>query len=770
MSSSSIHSVDFNDALSERYLAYALSTIMSRSLPDVRDGLKPVHRRLLYAMHELKLNPGSSFKKSARVVGDVMGKFHPHGDASIYDALVRLAQDFSVRYPLIDGQGNFGNIDGDNAAAMRYTEARLTPIAALLFDGLDEKTVEFVPTYDSEGVEPSVFPASFPNLLANGSNGIAVGMATSIPPHNLFELCQALIALLENSDLSSQQLVVYIPGPDFPTGGILVENPENILKAYTTGRGSFRLRARYEQDNLKGGGYRIIITEIPYQVQKSKILEKIADLMQQKKLPLLGDIFDESSDSLRIILEPKTRNVDPEHLMESLFQQTDLDVRISLNMNVLSLQKKPEVLSLKEILTQFLIYRMDVLKNRTRFRLEQLQDRLHVLEGLLIAYLNLDEVIRIIREEDEPKDALMLHFSLSEIQAESILNMRLRSLRKLQEIELRKEHESLIKEGEDLKELLASKEKQNKYLKREFTVLSKNYGPGTLLGARRTTIASAPRLIDTAILEPVVIEPITVICSAKGWIRTQKGHVNPEDIKYKEGDEARFVLQTQSHLKILIFTKRGRAYTLLSDKFPGGRGQGDPLRMIIDVAQGDDILYIGALQHSPQAVASEEPAEPLDTEEASGDERGGVEPSKEEFVAGQVYLLINNKGRGFCIRMEHLVAQTKQGKQVYNCTGDDYVVYCALVEKPYLAMIGNHRKLLIQEIINIPFFAKGQGVTLQKYKEAVVSDIRQMYIEEGLSYRRGLQMVTERTLSPWIGKRGSAGKLAPLGFPRDNRF
>ena len=731
--SRAIESIEFNDALAERYLAYALTTIMSRSLPDVRDGLKPVHRRLLYAMYELKLRPDSAFKKSARVVGDVMGKFHPHGDGSIYDALVRLAQDFSVRYPLIDGQGNFGNIDGDNAAAMRYTEARLTDIATLLLEGIGDETVDFAPTYDEEGQEPMVFPATFPNLLANGSSGIAVGMATSIPPHNLYELCQALIVLLDKPNLSDDELLSYVPGPDFPTGGVLVEARENILRAYSTGKGSFRLRARWEKEEIKGGGYRIIIMEIPYQVQKSKLLEKMADLLNDKKLPLIGNFMDESAEDLRVVVEPKSRNVDPQHVMESLFKQTDLDVRISLNMNVLSLAKKPEVLSLKDVLMQFLTHRLDVLLRRTHFRLKQIHDRLEMLDGFLVAYLNIDEVIDIIRTHDNPKMELIARFSLTENQAEAILNMR--SLRKLQEIEIRKEHEDLTKEKGGLDSLIASEALQKKVLKKSFTELSKTYGPETLLGRRRTDIGEVPVEIDLDEAIPVEIEPVTVVCSEKGWVRCLKGHVALDEIKYKEGDEARFAFHCQSHEKILIFSNTGRAFTLSSDKLPSGRSQGDALRHVIDLPPQDEVVQVMAL------------------------------PTVEADV-----LLISHKGRGFRIKTTQLVAQTRQGKQIFNCGEGDYVGFCWLQTKSHVAMIGTHRKLLIQSVDDIPYFARGGGVTLHKYKEAVLADAVLMNPEEGLTYRRGLQIASEKNLLPWTGKRGSIGKLAPLGFPRSNKF
>lgn len=733
---SAIEKIEFNEALGDRYLAYALSTILSRSLPDVRDGLKPVHRRLLYAMHELKLNPKSSFKKSARVVGDVMGKFHPHGDASIYDALVRLAQDFSVRYPLIDGQGNFGNIDGDSAAAMRYTEARLTNVGALLLEGIDEDTVTFAKTYDEESEEPLVFPACFPNLLANGSTGIAVGMATSIPPHNLDELCQGLIAILENPELSDDQLIEHIPGPDFPTAGILVESKESIRQTYATGRGSFRVRAAYEKEDIKGGGYQIVITSIPYMVQKSKLIEKMAQLLSEKKLPLIANFMDESSEDLRVVIEPKSRNVDPEMLMESLFKQTDLESRFSLNMNVLSLSRKPEVLSLKAVLSQFLTHRFDILQKRTQHRLNQIIDRLELLDGYLIAYLNLDEVISIIREHDEPKMELMQRFKLSDNQAEAILNMRLRSLRKLQEIEIRTEHDKLSKEKESLDKLLSSDKLQRSHLKKSFEGIIKEFGKDTDIGKRRTEISGPPKEITILDIMPVDIEPVTVICSEKGWIRVQKGHVNGEEIKYKEGDGERFVLPCQSHQKILIFTRMGKSYTLTIDKLPSGRSQGEALRLMVDMDAGDEILFVGAM-----------PIEAID------------------------YLLISNKGRGFRIEGANLMAQTRQGKQIFNLPSkEEFVIACLPVTHTHLAMIGTHRKLLIQEISEIPYLMRGQGVTLHKYKDAEVSDMMLLNAMEGLTYRRGLQIVKEMDLLPWLGRRGATGKLAPIGFPRSNKF
>lgn len=734
---------NFDDALSKRYLAYALSTIMSRALPDVRDGLKPVHRRLLYAMYALKLNPKSSFKKCARVVGDVMGKFHPHGDAAIYDALVRLAQDFSVRYPLIDGQGNFGNIDGDNAAAMRYTEARLTEMATFLFQGIDDETVDFLPTYDGEEDEPSLLPAQFPNILANGASGIAVGMATNIPPHNLYELCQGLKYLLDHPSADTAALLEYIPGPDFPTGGVLVEGRESILQSYQTGRGSFRLRAYYEVEPQKGGTYRIIITEIPYQVQKSKLLEKIADLLHQKKLPLIQNIVDESAEDVRIVIEPKSRNNPPEHVMESLFLQTDLDVRISLNMNVISLDRRPEVLSLPQVLSQFLTHRLIILKKRTECRLRHIEERLHLLEGLLIAYLNLDDVIDIIRNSDEPKQELRTRFSLSDVQAEAILNMRLRSLRKLQEIELKAEHDDLNKEKEKLLSLLSSESAQKKHLKKECDEIAKLYGPDTPLGKRRTRLGAPPIMIDRALLEPAVdVEPVTVVCSKMGWIRLLKGHVEAADISYKEGDEERFLHHTKTNEKIIMMSTMGRAFTLSLDKLTmtrtNSKNQGDGLRLLVDLQKDDDIMFFAPLHRHHQGYSD--------------------------------YILVNHRGRGFQIKGEHLLSQTKQGKQIMNCAVGDSVAYMAPVTHSHIAFLGNHRKLLMIAMEDIPFLVRGQGVTLQKYKNAILSDVKQLHETEGLIYRRGLQVVVEKTLDPWIGKRGSIGRLAPLGFPRTNKF
>jgi topoisomerase IV subunit A len=742
--SQSIHDISFEQALSERYLAYALSTITSRSLPDVRDGLKPVHRRLIYAMQQLRLNPNSSYKKSARVVGDVMGKFHPHGDQSIYDALVRQAQDFSMRYPLIDGQGNFGNIDGDNAAAMRYTEARLTEVAALLMEGIDENAIDFRSTYDGESEEPIVFPAAFPNLLANGSNGIAVGMATSIPPHNLAELCQALILLIDKPNVSVADLLTLVPGPDFPTGGILVEGKESILKSYETGRGSFRVRARWETEQIKGGTYRIIVTEIPYQVGKSKLIEKIAELLSEKKLPLLADIIDESTEDIRLILEPKSRTVDPEVLMESLFRHTDLETRISLNMNVLDGGKTPKVMDLKQVLQAFLNHRREVLNRRSEYRLQQIAHRLEILDGYLIAYLNIDEVIRIIREEDEPKPVMMKRFKLTDTQTEAILNMRLRSLRKLQEIEIRQEHADLSKEQSELNDLMQSITKQWKRIKTDLKTIEKRFGLTTPIGARRTTLADAPQVVIVPIEAIIEKEDVTIICSQKGWIRSVKGHqISPDDLKYKDGDEGQYVLPAQTTDKLLIFATNGRFYTIGVDKLPRGRGHGEPLRLLIDLDNTEEVIDMMVIKPN----------------------EGDKSPQ---------YLLASTEGKGFLVTAKDVLSQTKSGRQVMVLSGDSKAKHCILISstdpKNLLAVIGENRKLVIYPISEIPTLTKGRGVTLQKYRQGTLSDIKLVSEEEGLTWVRNGKQQKEMDLRPWRAKRGAVGRLAPIGFPRNNKF
>jgi len=738
-----IRDVRLTTALEERYLSYALSTIMSRSLPDVRDGLKPVHRRLLYAMRQLKLDPGSGFKKSARVVGDVMGKFHPHGDQSIYDALVRLAQDFSVRFPLIDGQGNFGNVDGDNAAAMRYTEARLTQVAGALLEGIDEDSVDFKPTYDDESQEPTVMPANFPNLLANGAHGIAVGMATSIPPHNVGEICDALQHLIKTPKATIGKLVELMPGPDFPTGGILVEARANIVEAYKTGRGAFRLRARWEVEKLKGGGYRVVVTEIPYQVQKSRLVEKIAELLSTRKLAMLGDVMDESTDVVRLVLEPKSRNVDPQVLMESLFRQTDLETRFSLNMNVLDADNTPRVMNLRDVLRAYLDHRHVVLCRRTRFRLEKIAHRLEMLEGYLVVFLNLDEVIKIIRNEDEPKPVLMKRFKLNDAQAEAILNMRLRALRRLEEEGIRIEHASLSAEQSDLKKLLKDKNKTLDQGGRVWATVSeqiketkKAFGPRTEMGQRRTELGDTPDEIVVPLEAEVEREPITVLCSAKGWIRAMKGHAeDSSDAKYKEGDRARFVLHAQTTDKLLIFATNGRFYTINANKLPGGRGLGEPVRMIVDLPNDQEIVSLFAYQ------------------------------------AGQKLIVASSDGRGFIVPQDEVVAQTKNGKQVLNLADGAEAAVCKPVAGDTLAIVGENRKLLVIPLAELSEMTRGRGVTLQKYKDGGLSDITCFNLAKGLSWTMaGGRTRTETDLRAWMGKRAAAGRLPPKGFPKSGKF
>ena len=727
--------IDLASALSERYLSYALSTIMARSLPDVRDGLKPVHRRLLYAMRQLRLDPNSGYKKSARVVGDVMGKFHPHGDASIYEAMVRLAQEFAVRYPLIDGQGNFGNIDGDNAAAMRYTEARMTAVAEALLEGIDEDAVDFRPTYDGEGEEPVVLPAAFPNLLANGAQGIAVGMATSIPPHNVGEICDALSYLIKHPDATVDRLVELMPGPDFPTGGVLVENRDTIVEAYRTGRGSFRVRARWEVEKLKGGTWQIVVTEIPFQVQKSKLVEKIAELLQARKLALLAGVRDESTAEVRLVLEPKSRNVEPEILMESLFRQTDLEIRFGLNMNVLDRTNTPRVMSLPEVLRAFLDHRREVLVRRTNFRLKEIERRLEILDGYLIAYLNLDEVIRIIREEDEPKAELIKRFELTDLQAESILNMRLRSLRKLEEIEIRKEHKALKSEQKDLKALLKDEGRQWKAIDEQIADIKKKFGPDAPGGKRRSGFAEPPAAVVIPLEAMVEREPVTVICSQKGWIRAMKGHVEPNgDIRFKEGDRGRFLLHAETTDKLLLLGTNGRFYTLSVDKLPGGRGHGEPIRLMIDLGNDQDIVSL--FVHKP----------------------------------GRKLLVASSDGRGFVVPEDEVVAQTRAGKQVLNLSDGAEAQACAVAEGDHVAVVGENRKLLIFELAEVPEMTRGRGVILQKYKDGGLSDVKVFALKDGLSWRIGERTRTETDLRDWIGRRAQSGRLPPRGFPTNNKF
>jgi topoisomerase-4 subunit A len=731
-----IRDVKLSDALSERYLSYALSTIMARSLPDVRDGLKPVHRRLLFAMRQLRLDPNTGFKKSARVVGDVIGKFHPHGDQSIYDALVRLAQDFSLRFPLIDGQGNFGNIDGDNAAAMRYTEARLTEFAAALLDGIDEDAVDFRPTYDGESEEPVVLPGGFPNLLANGAQGIAVGMATSIPPHNVGEICDALLHVIKAPNATIDKLVELMPGPDFPTGGVLVESREGILEAYKTGKGSFRLRARWEVEKIKGGGFQIIVTEIPFQVQKSRLIEKIAELLLAKKLTFLADIRDESTDEVRLILEPKSRNVDPEVLMESLFRQTDLETRAGLNMNVLDADNTPRVMNLREVLRAFLDHRHEVLKRQTQHRLDKIEHRLEVLDGYLIAYLNIDEVIRIIREEDDPKAKMMKRWKLSDVQAEAILNMRLRALRKLEEITIREEHAALSKEQKELKRLMKDEGRRWSVIGDQVKDIKARFGAKTALGKRRTEIGGPPSDVVIPLEAVVEREPVTVLCSAKGWVRTLKGHQEDvSDAKYKEGDRERFVVLAQTTDKLLVFATNGRFYTLGVDKLPGGRGFGEPLRLLMGLPNDQDIVSV--FVHEP----------------------------------GRKLLVASSDGRGFLVPEDEVIAQTKNGRQVLNPGEGVEAAVCRPVEGDHVAVIGDNRKLLLFPIAEMPEMTRGRGVILQKYKDGGLSDAKTFNRREGLGWAAGAGRTrTETDLRAWLGKRAQAGRLPPNGFPRSNKF
>ena len=723
------------EALGERYLAYAMSTIVSRSLPDVRDGLKPVHRRLLFAMRQLKLDPEGGFKKCARVVGDVIGKYHPHGDVAVYDTLVRLAQDFAVRYPLVEGQGNFGNIDGDNAAAMRYTEAKLTKVAAALMDGLDEDSVDFRPTYDGTEEEPVVMPAAFPNLLANGAAGIAVGMATSIPPHNLGEICAALGHLIANPDCNVDALIERMPGPDFPTGGVLVETQAAISEAYRTGKGSFRVRARWAVEKLSHGLYQIVITEIPYQVQKAKLIEKIAELLGEKKLPLLADIRDESAEDIRLVLEPRNRTVEAELVMEQLFRQTDLETRASLNMNVLDSQSVPRVMNLKEVLRAFLDHRMEVLERRSRFRLDKIAKRLEILEGFLKVYADLDEVIRIIRYGDEPKAELIARFRLSEVQAEAILNMRLRSLNKLQELEIRTEHGGLSAEQADLLALLADEGRRWATIADQIKETDKAFGGSTALGKRRTELGDAPSAVVVPIEAYVEREAITMVLSEKGWIRAIKGHAdNPEALKFKEGDQLGFLLKAWTTDKILVFATDGRFYTIGGDKLPSGRGHGEPLRLMIDL--GNDVDIAAVMVHKP----------------------------------GRKLLLASSGGRGFVVAENEVLAQTRAGKMVLNVGDGEKATYCQVFEGDAVAIMGDNRKLLVFMAEEIPEMSRGRGVMLQKYRDGGTADIKVFTLAQGLSWNLGERVRTELDLTPWLGKRASIGRLPPTGFPRNNRF
>lgn len=726
----------FKDILSQGYLSYSLSVIADRALPDVRDGLKPVHRRILYAMNELQLNPASGFKKCARVVGDVIGKYHPHGDIAVYDAMVRLAQDFAVRYPLVDGQGNFGNVDGDNAAAMRYTEARLTDVAMAIMENLDDGTVVFNPTYDGDNQEPAVMPCAFPNLLANGSSGIAVGMATNIPPHNVGEIADALQVLIKKPDCTVADLLQHIKGPDFPTGGELVESPENIQKVYETGRGALKIRARWEKEELSHGLYQIVVTEIPYGIKKSDLIAKIAKLLLEKKLPFLADIRDESAENVRIVLEPRNRNIEPEHLMGHLFKQTDLQINFNLNMNVLDKDHVPGVRNLKEVLQAFLAHRQDVLIRRSTHRLDKINHRMEILEGFLVAYLNLDEVIRIIREEDDAKACLMKTFNLTEVQADSILNMRLRSLRKLEEMQIKDEHTALAQEKAGLEALLVDEALRWKAISAEVAVMKKKFGQSTALGKRRTLISGAVEEIEVPVEAMIEKEPITVILSEKGWVRSVKGHIAlDDDIKFKDGDRLKFGLHAQTTDKILLFATNGRFYTLQADKLPRGRGFGEPLRLSVDLPEEDDIICMFVYQ------------------------------------TGRKRLIVSKRGKGFAVKEDDLVAQTRNGRIILNLVQEDEAKFCLPFEGDTVAIVGSNRKLLIFDALEIPEMTRGQGVFMQKYPEGVsVSDIKLFNKEDGLAYPCGGGTRIETNLVGWMGHRAQVGKMPPVGFPKSNRF
>jgi topoisomerase-4 subunit A len=734
--------IGLQQALEERYLAYALSTIMHRALPDARDGLKPVHRRIIYGMRLLRLDPGTAFKKSAKIVGDVMGTFHPHGDQAIYDALVRLAQDFSSRYPLIDGQGNFGNIDGDNAAAYRYTEARMTEVGRLLLQGIDEDAVDFRPNYDGSDEEPVVLPAALPNLLANGAQGIAVGMATSIPPHNAAELCDAALYLIEHRDATPEQLMHFVPGPDFPTGGIVVDDRKSISDTYRTGRGSFRVRARWTREETGRGTYVVVITEIPYMVQKGRLIETLAQLINDRKLPLLADVRDESAEDVRVVLEPRSRGVDPDVLMESVFRLSELETRISMNMNVLVDGRVPRVIGLVEALRIWLDHRRTVLVRRSRHRLAAIERRLEILGGLLIAYLNLDEVIRIIRQEDEPKAVLIATFTLTDVQANAILDTRLRSLRRLEEMEIQREFEALTGEKADLERLLASEPQQWTAIKREIRDARKSISPETALGRRRTTFAEPPDVgtvdISTAFIER---EPVTVVLSEKGWLRALKGHVSDlSALTFRGDDRLKLSLHTETTAKLLVLVSNGKVFTIEAIRLPGGRGFGDPIRQFADVDEGAEVVAVWC--HQP----------------------------------GSKLLLVATAAtdvRGFVALADDLVATTKKGKTALVCDQGFKAALVSVVVGDHVAIVGENRRLLVFPLADIAEMSRGKGSRLQKYKDGTMSDIKMFALDEGLTWRSAdgrTFSVTKQELTDWIGHRGDVGRLPPKGFPKNNRF
>ena len=730
-----IKDVQLAEELSKRYLSYAMSTIVSRSLPDVRDGLKPVHRRLLYAMRQLHLDPKSGFKKCARVVGDVIGKYHPHGDSAVYGAMARLAQDFSVRYPLVDGQGNFGNIDGDGPAAMRYTEARLTDFAMALMEGLNDNAVDFMDTYDGEENEPVVMPAAVPNLLCNGTSGIAVGMATNIPPHNLSEVCDALLYLIENPDCEIEPLVKRIKGPDFPTGGVIIDKFQNILDAYTSGKGVFRIRAKWEKEDLGHGQYQIVVTEIPYMVQKAKLVEKIAELLLNKKIPLLNDIRDESAQDVRIVLEPKTRLVDAELLMEHLFKQTDLESRFNMNMNVLDSEGVPRVMSIKSVLREYLDHRHSVLLRRSGYRLEKINYRLEILSGYLIAYLNLDRIIQIIREEDEPKAVMMKEFSLTDNQSEAILNMKLRSLRKLEESQIRDEYDELNDEKSRLEDLLKNTEKQWAAIAEEIKQIKERFGKKTVLGRRRTQFAEIADVIAVPLEALIEKEPITIILSQKGWIRALKGYADlKSDFKFKDDDALAFAIHAQTTDKIIILDSSGKFFNISANDVPTGRGFGQPLRLMVDIANNDNITAMFVFE--PHAS----------------------------------YLLASDAGRGFIVDENHILAQTRNGRKIMNVGEGENTVFCVKVTGNMVAAVGQNRKLLVFKTEEIPTMARGHGVILQKYKDGGLSDIQFFNEADGFTFSRTGGVGVETDLRAWLGHRGQGGKSVPFGFPKNNKF
>jgi len=734
-----VQEIALREALEERYLAYALSTIMHRALPDARDGLKPVHRRILYGMRLLRLDPGTTFKKSAKIVGDVMGNFHPHGDQAIYDALVRLAQDFASRYPLIDGQGNFGNIDGDNPAAYRYTEARLTEVARLILDGIEEDAVDFRPNYDGQSQEPAVLPGAFPNLLANGSQGIAVGMATSIPPHNAAELCDAALHLIEHPKARSRNLLKFVPGPDFPTGGVVVDGAEAIAEAYATGRGSFRVRARWHKEETGRGTYVIVVTEIPWLVQKSRLMERLGELLNDKKLPLLADARDESAEDVRLVLEPRARTVDAALLMESLFKLTELESRIPLNMNVLVKGRIPKVVGLAEALTEWLEHRREVLVRRSRHRLAQIEHRLEVLGGYLVAYLNLDKVIKIIRSEDEPKPVLMKTFKLTDVQADAILNMRLRNLRRLEEMEIREEDKALRAEKKSIEGLLRSDDQQWKTVAAQIKEVRATFGPKTPLGKRRTSFAQAPEH-DEAAIEAAMVErePVTVVVSDKGWVRALRGHVpDLAAIAFKADDRLKLAFFAETTSKLLLFATNGRFYTIEAAKLPGGRGHGEPVRLFIDLEQEADLVAVFP------------------------------------FRGGRKFLVASGAGRGFVVAEDECLANTRKGKQVLNVAMPDEARAIAPVEGELVASVGENRKMVIFPLDQVPEMGRGRGVRLQRYKDGGLSDVKTFKAEEGLTWidpAARVFTVPIKELADWRGNRADAGRLAPKGFPKINKF